>query len=67
MYSLHLLSDLEATELAMISQTHFTVNAIPSCQGGCTRQTRDMAELLVCICGSRVGDQEWVIGSNTAL
>ena len=29
-----LISDLEVTELVTINQTHFTVNAIPSCQGG---------------------------------
>ena len=45
----------------------FIVNAIPSCQGGHTHQTHDMAELFIYICGSRVEDQEQVIGLNTAL
>jgi len=57
----------EATELVTINQTHFTVNTIPSRRGGRARRTRDMAELFVCICGSRVEDQERVVGSNTAL
>ena len=60
------ISDPEATELVTINETHFTVDAIPSRRGR-VRRTRDMAELFVCICGSRVEDQERVIGSNTAL
>ena len=60
------ISDSEATELVTINETRFTMDAIPSRRGR-IRRTRDMAELFVCICGSRVEDQERVIGSNTAL
>jgi hypothetical protein len=61
-----LISDPEATELVTINEIHFIVDAIPSRRGR-VRRTRDMTELFVCICGSRVEVQEQVIGSNTAL
>jgi hypothetical protein len=61
-----LISDPEATEFVTVNEIHFIVDAIPS-RRGCVRRTRDMTELFVCICGSRVEVQEQGIGSNTAL
>ena len=55
----------EANKLVVISQTHFTMEAIPS-HRGCTHWTCNMAEMFVCICGSWVEEQEWVLGSKTA-
>jgi hypothetical protein len=61
-----LISDPEVTELVTINGIHFIVDAIPS-RRGCVHRTRNMTELFVCICGSRVEVQEQVIGSNTVL
>jgi hypothetical protein len=56
----------EVTESNSLNQTHFTVEAIPSRRGR-PRRTRDMAEVFVCICGTRVEENEQVMGSKTAL
>ena len=56
----------KANELVAVNQTHFTMDAIPSRRGR-VHQTRDMAEMFVCICGSRVKERERVLGSKTAL
>ena len=42
------------------------MDVIPSCWGPVC-WTCDMAEMFVCICGSRVEEQEQVLGSKTAL